>query len=90
MQNKKNKSEKINFNEKVLKFLYYDDLIKKTKEQYKKELKELKNQKKQMESFIINYLNHIDNDIINQGGKEILKKVEKKRGDKNMFELVRR
>lgn len=71
--------KKRDFSEKVIKFIQYDDLIKETMLEHRKQINELKVQKKELELFLIDYLDEINNDIINCGESDIIKKVEKQK-----------
>ena len=64
---KKNNENLLNaeFIEKVVKFIKYDDLIKKEKEEYKNAIMSLECEKKKLEIFLIEYLQSKDKDIIN-------------------------
>jgi hypothetical protein len=63
------------FIEKVLKFVKYDDLIKKEKEEYKNTIDALEGEKQQLELYLIKFLQSKDKDIINtQNG--IIKMIE--------------
>jgi len=59
-----NKNKKRDFQEKVIKFIQYDDLIKETMIQHRKDINELKVQKKELELFLLDYLDEMNNDII--------------------------
>jgi hypothetical protein len=71
--------KKRDFSEKVIKFIQYDDLIKETMIEHRKQINELKTQKKELELFLIDYLDEINNDIINCGESDVIKKVEKQK-----------
>lgn len=73
------KSKKRDFSEKVIKFIQYDDLIKETMLQHRKEINELKTQKKQIELIILDYLEKMNNDVINYGENDVLRRVEKQK-----------
>jgi hypothetical protein len=75
--NNNNKKEKNNFNENVVKFIKYDDLIKETILEHRNAIKELKSKKKENELLLINYLNKNGNDIINYGNSDVIKKIER-------------
>jgi hypothetical protein len=71
--------KKRDFSEKVIKFIQYDDLIKETMLEHRKQINELKIQKKELELFLIDYLEEINNDVINCGESDVIKKVEKQK-----------
>jgi hypothetical protein len=85
-----NKIRKNDFVEYVVKYMKYDELLNKTIIEHKKEIDELKMQKKELEFFLIKYLDENDNDIINYGKNIILKKIERRTKNSTVIELKKR
>jgi hypothetical protein len=83
------KSKKREFNEKVIKFVQYDDLIKETMLEHRKQINELKTQKKELELFLIDYLDEMGNDIINYGTNDTIKRIEKQKKGPINKEIMR-
>lgn len=75
----KKQEESLNteFVEKVLKFIKYDDLIKKEKEEFKNTITALEDEKHKLEEYLIKYLQLKDKDIINTE-TDIIKIIERK------------
>lgn len=60
----------------VIKYIKIDDIIKKKQNEHKKELVPIKESKIKLESFLINYLDKIDEEFIMVGTKNTLTKTE--------------
>jgi hypothetical protein len=78
-ENKEEKFGKVEFFEKVNKYLQYDDVIKESMIEHRKEINELKSQKKNLELYLLDYLESVNNDIINVGESDKLVKVERQK-----------
>ena len=64
------------FMEKIVKYIKTDDLIRQETMEYKEKINTLKEEKVELETCILRYLDNMDNDIINVGGKGTIKKYE--------------
>lgn len=64
------------FMEKIVKYIKTDDLIRQETMEYKEKINTLKDEKVELETCILKYLDNMDNDIINVGGKGTIKKYE--------------
>ena len=64
---KKRELNKI-FLDKIIKFIKTDDLIKKKEKENKEEIKVLKNDKKKLEAYILNYLEKLDENYVSING----------------------
>lgn len=84
------KAKKRDFQEKVIKFIQYDDLIKETLLNHRKEINELKLQKKELELYLIDFLEEMNNDIINYGESDVIKKVERQKKAPLNKEIMRK
>jgi hypothetical protein len=62
--------------ERVIKYIKLDDLIKDKQAEHKKELKAIKDAKDQLEKFLIEYLDKIDEEYIKVGNKSTLVKTQ--------------
>lgn len=84
------KSEKIEFFGKLDKYLHYDNLIKETMLEHRKAINNLKSQKKELEHFLLLYLEKIRKDTINVGDEKLVKvdKHKKKPLNKNIIKLA--
>ena len=63
--------------DRVIKYLKLDDLMKEKQAEHKKEIKTIKDTKEQLEQFLITYLDKVNEEYIQLGGKSTLTKVEK-------------
>jgi hypothetical protein len=63
--------------DRVIKYLKLDDLMKEKQVEHKKEIKTIKDAKEQLEQFLISYLDKVNEEYIQLGGKSTLTKVEK-------------
>lgn len=84
------KSKKRDFQERVIKFIQYDDLIKETMLEHRKQINELKAQKKELELYLIEFLDEMKNDIINYGENDVIKKVERQKKAPLNKEIMRK
>lgn len=79
----KNKYMKTEFFEKVNKYIQYDDLIKKEMLKFRKEVNTLKEEKKDLETYLLKYLEVQKGDTINVGDEKILKVETQKKAPLN-------
>lgn len=64
--------------ERVIKYIKLDDVIKKKQSEHKKEMKVIKDSKDQLEEFLIEYLDKVDEEYIQLANKSTLVKTEVK------------
>jgi hypothetical protein len=64
--------------ERVIKYIKLDDVIKEKQKAHKEEMKTIKDSKEQLESFLIGYLDKIDEQYVQLGNKATLIKTEVK------------
>lgn len=62
--------------DRVVKYIKIDDIIKQKQQEYKKEMKIIKDHKDKLEQFLIEYLDKIDQEFIQVGDKGTLTKTE--------------
>jgi hypothetical protein len=68
--------QKNDFFEKIIKYIKFDDLIRKETVEYREKVNSLKEQKLELETFILRYLDTIEQDTINIGGDNKITKYE--------------
>jgi hypothetical protein len=64
--------------DRVIKYIKLDDVIKQKQSEHKKEMKAIKDSKEQLEQFLIQYLDKVDEEYIQLGNKSTLIKTEVK------------
>lgn len=89
LEEAKERYMKTEFFEKVNKYIQYDDIIKETMMDHRKEINELKSQKKDLELYLLKYLERIEQDTINVGETDRIVKVEKQRKAPLSKEIMR-
>lgn len=81
--------QKNDFFEKIIKYIKFDDLIRKETLEYREKVNSLKEQKLELETFILRYLDTIEQDTINIGGDNKITKYESVRTSALNEEIIK-
>ena len=81
---------KTNFVEKITKYVKYDELMKKEIAMYREKMNTLKEEKNELEMFILRYLDVINQDIVNMGDGSKLTKYESVRKSGLNEEIIKK
>lgn len=72
------------FLEKIIKYIKIDDLIRQETSEYREKINTLKEEKNEMESFILRYLDHVEENVVNvQGAGKLTKQESIRKGGLN-------